>query len=74
MIREEISALARRPYRGTRRPELGDAIRNLTIERAIIYFELLEDAETLRVLAVFFGGQDHLRHIRKRLPGASSDQ
>ena len=41
--------------------------RHLAIGRAIYWFDVDEANETIRVLAVFFGGQDHVRHMMARL-------
>ncbi len=38
--------------------------------RAIFYFTVDGEAHVVRVLAVFFGGQDHQRQILKRLGSA----
>ena len=55
-------------FQGTLRPELGDGIRNVTKHRAIFYFEVLE--EQIRVLAIFFGGQDHQGRMLLRILGS----
>lgn len=58
-------------HQGTRRPDLGEGIRNVTKDRAIFYFEVRDDRRTLRVLAVFFGGQDHLAVMLDRMTRAA---
>ena len=55
------------PHQGTLRPHLGDGIRNVTKGRAVYYFEVDDDRQVVRVLAVFFGGQDHEARILLRL-------
>lgn len=55
------------PHQGTLRPHLGDRIRNVTKGRAVYYFEADNDRQVVRVLAVFFGGQDHDARILLRL-------
>lgn len=66
-IEKALHHLAKAPYQGTLHPELLPGLRSVTKERAIIYF-LLDDArETLRILALFFGGQDHQRAMVKRI-------
>ncbi|WP_353476627.1 type II toxin-antitoxin system RelE/ParE family toxin (plasmid) [Salipiger sp. H15] len=62
-----MEGLGRAPHQGTLRPELGAGVRHVTKDRAIFYFEVDDAAEELRILAVFFGGQDHDRHILLRL-------
>ncbi|MEQ1616787.1 MAG: hypothetical protein ABL883_00400 [Terricaulis sp.] len=42
-------------------------LRSDTKDRAISYFTVDDDARLVRVLAVFFGGQDHQREMLKRL-------
>lgn len=39
----------------------------MTIDRAIFWFDLDEAERVVRILAVFFGGQDHIRHMLRRL-------
>jgi plasmid stabilization system protein ParE len=63
----ETQALRRAPYRGTLRPELGPGLRNITIDRFIVYFQIEEATKTVRILAVFFGGQDHTRRMLARM-------
>ena len=44
-------------------------LRHLTIGQAIVWFDIDEDVKLVRVLAVFFGGQDHIRRVLTRLLG-----
>lgn len=37
------------------------------VDRAICWFTVDEPAETVRILAVFFGGEDHVRRMLIRL-------
>lgn len=66
-ILDAMERLGQAPHQGTRRPELGGALRHVTKDRAIFYFDVDDAAEELRVLAVFFGGQDHDRRMLLRL-------
>ena len=66
-IEDDMEALASAPFQGTLRPDLMPGLRNVTKDKAIFYFLVDEDAELIRVLAVFFGGQDHQRHMLLRL-------
>ena len=82
-IENAMLSLAQAPHQGTLRPELSREIgpefssrsgpkrspdiRSVTKRRAIFYFTVDDTAETIRVLAIFFGGQDHQRHMLKRL-------
>lgn len=66
-IQESLESLVNVPHQGTLRPHLGNGIRNVTKNKAIIYFEVDDDEQIVRVLAVFFNGQDHDAHILLRL-------
>ncbi len=68
-IQESAIGLSANPYRGTVHEAFGRDVRNVTINRAIIWFQLDETDETIRILAFFFGGQDHIRHMLTRLLG-----
>ena len=68
-LQDQMDALGRAPHQGTLRPELGPQVRSVTKARAVFYFEVYEDHAVVRVLAVFFGGQDHNRHMLMRLRG-----
>lgn len=66
-IMAAATALTRAPYQGTRCPELGQNTRRVTKDRAIFYYDLIEDRQVIRLLAIFFGGQDHDARILARL-------
>lgn len=72
-IKSNIRTLHRHPHRGTRVDHLRPGLRHLTQDRAIIYFDLDDSTRRVTVLAVFFTGQDHERHMleRLRIEGAS---
>ncbi len=67
----EIRAAAHRvslaPHRGERHDDILPGLRHLTINRAIFWLDVDEKSECVRILAVFFGGQDHVRHMMARL-------
>ena len=69
----EIRAAAERilaaPHRGERHDDILPGVRHLAIGRTICRFDVNEPRETVRVLAVFFGGQDHVRRMMVRLLG-----
>jgi plasmid stabilization system protein ParE len=44
-------------------------LRHVTLGRAVIWFDVIEDKSNVRILAVFFGGQDHIRRMLARLLG-----
>jgi plasmid stabilization system protein ParE len=68
-IRKAADRLARLPIRGTARDDTMPGIRSLAIGRAIYWFDVDQSARKVRILAVFFGGQDHIRHMLVRLLG-----
>lgn len=70
-IRKAADRLARFPLRGTARDDILPGLRFLAVERAIYWFDVDQTARKVRVLAVFFGGQDHIRHMLVRLLGGS---
>ncbi len=67
----EIRAAAHRislaPHRGERHDDILSGLRHLTINRSIFWFDVDETNECVRILAVFFGGQDHVRRMMVRL-------
>ena len=55
------------PHRGTEHLQLIPGIRTVTNKKFIFYFEIDESRLEVRILAVFFGGIDHMRQIVDRL-------
>lgn len=68
-IEAAMERLGKMPKQGTLRPNLMPGLRSVTKDRAIFYFTVDDEARMVRVLAVFFGGQDHQREMLKRLLG-----
>ncbi len=66
-IRADAERILTAPHRGERHDDILPGMRHLAIGRAIYWFDVDEARETVRVLAVFFGGQDHVRHMMARL-------
>jgi len=66
-IRAKAARLGNVPYRGTLHPEIMPDLRHITIDQAIYWFLVDKEAMTVRVLAIFFGGQDHVRQMLLRL-------
>ncbi|MGP4665679.1 type II toxin-antitoxin system RelE/ParE family toxin [Agrobacterium pusense] len=66
-IEADMQTLGNAPFQGTLMPELLPGIRRVTKNQAIFYFDVDDGEKTLRVLATFFGRQDHQRHMLKRL-------
>ncbi|QQP93637.1 hypothetical protein IGS68_31955 (plasmid) [Skermanella sp. TT6] len=57
----------RNPHRGTEHPGIWPGLRTVTKEKFIFYFEIDEVRSEVRILAVFFGGEDHTQRIIDRL-------
>jgi plasmid stabilization system protein ParE len=68
-IAKAADRLATFPLRGTARDDILPGIRFVAIARAIYWFDVDQTARKVRILAVFFGGQDHIRHMLVRLLG-----
>lgn len=66
-IRASADRILTASHRGERHDDILPGLRHLTINRAIYWFDVHEERETIRILAVFFGGQDHVRHMLARL-------
>ena len=69
-IEDDMERLGRAPFQGTLREDLRPGLRQATRNRAVFYFEIDEAAQQVRVLAVFFGGQDHVARMLRRLGAA----
>lgn len=68
-IDADMRSLGKAPHQGTLRHELRPGLRSVTKSRAVFYFRVDDDLRVVRVLAIFFGGQDHSRRMLKRLLG-----
>ena len=66
-IDEDMGSLSKAPHQGTLLPETLDGVRSVTKNNAVFYFVVDDTVEEIRVLAVFFGGQDHRRHMLTRM-------
>lgn len=66
-IRQSAGTLRLAPFRGTIRDDIRPGLRNVTLNRAILYFEIDEAQDCVQILAVFFGAQDHTRRMILRL-------
>ena len=66
-IRVAAERILTAPHRGERHDDLLPGLRHLAIGQAIYWFDVDDERQTARVLAVFFGGQDHVRHMLARL-------
>jgi plasmid stabilization system protein ParE len=63
----DMRNLVRAPYQGTLMSDVRPGLRHVTKNQAIVYFEVDEVHEVIRILAIFYNGQDHGRHIQARL-------
>ena len=68
-LEREMLAIGRAPQRGTLRTGLLPGLRSVTRKRAVFYYLVDERRRRVRVLAVFFAGQDHQRRMLIRLLG-----
>ena len=66
-IRAGAERILTAPHRGERHDDILLGVRHLAIGRAIYWFDVDEPREAVRVLAVFFGGQNHVRLTMARL-------
>jgi len=66
-IDSDMLALVRAPHQGSLRHQISPGLRQVTNNRTIFYFKVGEARQEVKVLAVFFRGQDHEKHILKRL-------
>lgn len=68
-IRTYIRGLCSMPHRGTRRDDLRPGLRVVPFrKRTVVAFEIDESARIVRVLRVFYGGQDYESVIRSAPP------
>lgn len=69
-IQSSALDLAKSPYRGTLRPDILVGMRFVRRDKAVYWFVVDEGRQVVQVLAIFFGGQDHIRHMLTRLLGS----
>ena len=68
-VERTAARLATAPHRGTQHVVGTRTYRHVTIDRAIYWFTLDEPSETVRVIGIFYGGQEHLDRMLGRLAG-----
>ena len=66
-IVEATGRLAIAPHRGASHDDWLPGLRHLTLDGAIYWFQVQDTERRIRVLAIFFGGQDHQRGMLLRL-------
>ena len=60
------------PFQGTLVPHIMEGLRHVTKDNAVFYFVTNEQKRQVRVLGVFFGGQDHMQHVLRRIAAVGS--
>lgn len=66
----DMRALLRAPYQGTLLTGVRPGLRHVTKNQTVFYFEINETDQIIRIVAIFYSGQDHGRRIRGRLAGS----
>ncbi|WP_088930357.1 MULTISPECIES: type II toxin-antitoxin system RelE/ParE family toxin [Rhizobium] len=66
-LRLEIDRLVDTPYIGTLRADIYRGIRFLRRDKAAIWFVPVESRRTITIAAIFYGAQDHIRHMLARM-------
>lgn len=66
-IEDAIDALGRAPHQGTLWPALMGDLRWVAKGGAVMYFIVDDEDRRMDVLAVFYGGEDHKRHMLDRI-------
>lgn len=72
-IQSAARELAEIPFQGTLRPDILPGLRFVRRDKAVFWFVANEDREVVQVLAVFFGSQDHIRHMLTRSLSATAE-
>lgn len=68
-IRAAAQSLTLFPERGIVRGDILPGLRVMVMDLAIFWYDIDEQARTVRVFGMFFGGQDHIRRMLIRLLG-----
>ena len=71
-IRLTTHKLGLAPQQGTLRDDITPGVRFVRLGNTVFWFELDETRQVVRILAVFFGAQDHIRHMLTRALAALS--
>lgn len=66
-IESAVQNLSKTPYIGTLRPDIRPGVRFVRQDKVVIWFLPEQDRKRIVVLALFFGAQDHIRHMLTRL-------
>lgn len=66
-IRTSMNVLVQSPHMGTLRSDIQAGLRFVRAEKTVIWFLPDEERSCVVVVALFFGAQDHIRHILARM-------
>jgi toxin ParE1/3/4 len=66
-IKEDMNAIGRAPYQGALMDHMAAGLRSVTENKAVFYFDVDGATQVVRILAIFFSGQDHRRYMQRRL-------
>jgi len=66
-LRSEIGRIVETPKIGTVRADILPSARFLRRDDAAIWFVPIEERKVILVAAIFYGAQDHIRHMLVRL-------
>ena len=61
-----MNAPAIAPHQGSGDDNIRPGLRHVTRNRTVFYFDVDDATKTVRIIAVFFGGQDHKKLMLKR--------
>ena len=66
-VYEMTARIASAPLRGEGHGNWMPGLRHLTLDKAIYWYLVDEEAQRVRILAIFYGSQDHQRRMLRRL-------
>lgn len=66
-IRVSLEQLTVSPQMGTLRPDIRPGLRFVRLERTAVWFLPDKLRKKVMIVAVFFGAQDHIRHMLTRM-------
>ncbi len=66
-IQSTAQDLANVPFQETLRPDILEGLRFVRRNKAVFWFVSNESLKTIQVLAILFGGQNHIHHMLTRL-------
>ncbi len=69
-----MASLGNVPFQGTLEPSIMEGLCYVAKGRAVFYFLIDERHREVRVLSIFFGGQDHRRHMLERIKALVPEQ